>query len=275
MHIIINRLKNRIIELKQNNTHEDTIRVILKEILQDYVLAGIYLNEDFRELIFIGGTALRKLYSLNRFSEDLDFSSSGSVDLYKLGNYLILYFKQLEFTTVDFTIQKSAAVNRLTLKFPILKEIGLSNLESEKIHIKVEITTGKIFTNELFTKNLMNTPLVISSYPLSTLMSGKILACLERTFVIGNIGVKIKGRDYYDLIWYMERGVIPNQEVLLAANPINSIVYVFNMLDKKILKISSEDLLLDLKTFFENYQAIKIWCDNFQSLYQKYRKAYS
>ncbi len=274
MHTITNKLRNRVIELKKQNTPEETVRIMIKEILQDYVLAGIYSSDKFKEMVFIGGTALRKLYSLNRFSEDLDFSTKNEIDFEELGKHLIEYFKKLDFREVEYSIQKGELVNRLTLKFRILNEVGLSNFETEKLHVKIETTKGKIYNSELFTKNLSNTPIVISSYPLPTLMAGKILACLNRTYAKGNTGVKIKGRDYYDLIWYMEKGISPSIEVLSDENPSNSISNVFKKLDEKVGKIKTEDLFIDLKTFFEDRKAITIWCENFHKLYETYRKKY-
>lgn len=105
-------------------------------------------------------------------------------------------------------------------------------------------------------------------------MAGKIKACLDRTYLKGNSGVMIKGRDYYDLIWYMEQGVRPNENVLLDANPEYTIQNVFKALDEKVEKITKDDLFVDLKTFFEDTKAIEIWCENFHELYLTYRAKY-
>jgi len=275
MHTITNKLRERVLELKRREVPAENIRVMLKEVLQDYVLAGIYSSHNYRDLVFIGGTALRKLHNLDRYSEDLDYDTENPVDYEDLGKTLVAYFKSLEFDALDYSIQQAENVSRLTLKFRILKEIGLSNLENEKLHIKVETTIGKIYETELFTRTIANTPIVIKSYPLSTLMAGKILACLYRTFEKGNTGIKIKGRDFYDLIWYMSRGIKPNEEVLRDSNTDYSIENIFKMLDEKVAKISKRDLIADLVTFFEDLKAIEVWCDSFKQLYLNYRKNYS
>lgn len=152
MHTITSNLKNRVIELKRKGIREETIRVMLKEILQDYVLAGIYSDNVFKDMVFIGGTALRKLYSLNRFSEDLDFSADFDVDFGVLGASLKSYFEHIGFNDLDYSIQQGEIVGRLTMKFKVLKGVGLSNYESEKLHIKVEASRGKIYDASVFAK---------------------------------------------------------------------------------------------------------------------------
>jgi len=130
------------VELKTNNVYADTVKVILKEMLQDYVLAAIYSNKSSNDMIFIGGSALRKLYKLNRFSEDLDFSVFEKVDYQLLGESVVNYFHKQNFDLIDYAVQESKLVSRLTLKFAILKELGLSQLEGEKLHVKIETTLG-------------------------------------------------------------------------------------------------------------------------------------
>jgi hypothetical protein len=155
-----------------------------------------------------------------------------------------------------------------------LNDIGLSpNIES-KLHVKVETTVAQIYPVEIFSKNMANTPVVIKSYPLPTQMANKILACLNRIFEVGDTGIKVKGRDYYDLIWYMEKGIKPNEKVFLDANPEYTTGKVFDLLDKKISGIKSSDLLIDLRNFFEDINAITIWCNHFHELYAKYRQDY-
>lgn len=274
MGIIINKLRQRVIELKLRNVSPQTIRIMLKEILQDYVLAGIYSKGKYKDLIFIGGTALRKIYSLDRFSEDLDFDTEKAFDLKEMGEYLKAYFKSLDLDKVEYSLQQSENINRIVLKFPIIKETGLMGMEKEKLHIKIETTVNRIYEPQLFTKTIVNNPVVIKSYPLSTLMAGKILACLNRTFEKGDSGVVIKGRDYYDLIWYMGQGIMPDERVLKESNTDHSIRNVFNKLDEKVQKITKRDLIIDLETYFDDIRSIDLWCDSFQELYSNYRERY-
>lgn len=274
MHPIIRRLKNKVIEGNRLGLPIETIRVSLKEILQDYVLASIYKSNKYFDLNFIGGTALRKLHSLERYSEDLDFVTDKQIDLEDLGNEILKYFKSIDYHNLDFSIQQSESVNRLLIKFEVLHDLGLSAYQNEKLYVKVEITTNKIYESKPFPLTLSNISMVLKAYDLETMMSGKILACLERTFKKGESGVYLKGRDYYDLLWYMNKGIIPNQEVLTDRSKEYDIEKVFEILDEKVSGISSRDLILDLETFFTDNQYIKSWCENFHDMYKNLRENY-
>ena len=70
--MIIQRLKQQVDNYKQC-TNGLFVRSALKEVLQDYVLNFVYNNKTYKDLIFTGGTCLRKVYGLPRLSEDLDF----------------------------------------------------------------------------------------------------------------------------------------------------------------------------------------------------------
>lgn len=119
-----------------------------------------------------------------------------------------------------------------------------------------------------------NSSTFVKHYPLDVLMSGKISAALDRVYEKGKTGITVKGRDYYDLVWYMQKQVLPNEQKLLDVNAGYSLDNVFDLLDSKVNKIKSADLYLDLEPYFEEKQFIKDWCDNFHDLYFRYRKTY-
>ena len=73
MHPIKYQLQTIVQEAKSKNKSNALIRNKLKEYLQDIILYIIYSNKKYKDLIFYGGTLLRKVYGLNRLSEDLDF----------------------------------------------------------------------------------------------------------------------------------------------------------------------------------------------------------
>lgn len=276
MHPIINKLKTLKIEMSNRNESEDTIRVYLKEHFQNHILNAIYKDQKFKDLIFYGGTCLRKLYELNRMSEDLDFETLAKIDLEELAMSLMKYFYDLEFDKVSYSIQQSEHVSRITMKFPILHEIGLSPIESENLHVKVEIN-NKITGNypaEITPLIIDSMSMILKHYDLSTLMAGKIVACLDRIYKKGNTGIIVKGRDYYDLVWYMQKKIQPNKATLIDANSEYSINHVFTLLDEKIKKISSRDLLTDLEPLFSDKEFIRTWCQNFREFYWKFRDYY-
>jgi predicted nucleotidyltransferase component of viral defense system len=217
-------------------------------------------------MVFIGGTALRKLHGLPRFSEDIDFVCDAQVDYQILSKSIVSFFHKIGFDQVDFSIQQGSLINRLTLKFAILKAVGLSPLESEKLHIKVETTVGKLLDIVRVPKSFGNFSSVVISYPLETMMSSKIAACLTRVYKKGNTKTKIKGRDYFDLIWYLEKKIVPDTRVFdqLDMPDLSSVIA---QLDEKVTTFGADDLLVDLKTYVEDRDHITHWCKNFHEMY--------
>ncbi len=139
MHPIITELK----EIIRTNDSAPPIvlRSLLKEHLQNYVLDFIYESPKHKDLIFYGVTCLKKIYGLDRMSEDLDFETDLTYDSEVLAKELEGYFlKKQKFSDVKIKHQNVNNVNRITLKFPILNKLGLSNNKNENLHIKVEIT---------------------------------------------------------------------------------------------------------------------------------------
>lgn len=247
-------------------------QVIGKEILQNYVLGYLYNSKKYQNLIFYGGTALRKLYSLDRFSEDLDFETESVVDLEILSNNLVQFFRSTQQYEVAATTQQGETISRVTLKFPIMKELGLSPNENAVLHVKVEINsklTGS-YNTEKTPLMVDNMSAVIRHYDLPTLMAGKMAACIDRVYRKGKTGIEIKGRDYYDLIWYMSKDVIPNPQKLLDTNPDYTPKRTWELISEKIEKISSRDLYADLRYLFPSEIYIKNWCDNFHQMYDRY-----
>lgn len=276
MHPITFKLKSIVAEAKQNNQPEDYIKASLKEYLQDYILSFIYNNPNYQNLIFYGGTCARKIYELNRLSEDLDFSNPNKIDLTNFDKELQDYFqKTLEFKNVTVKRQGKDLLNRHTVKLPILFDLGLSPYTNENLHIKVEVATSEIKEDNSiktpYTKNSLS--FIINHYPKGVLMAGKMAAALTRVYKKGNSDIFIKGRDYYDLVWYMQLKVTPNEHMLQKLTDLE-INEVWIQLDNKVKKIKYNDLYQDLAPFLENKSYIKDWCLNFQDFYKRYRENY-
>jgi predicted nucleotidyltransferase component of viral defense system len=274
MHTITYKLKTLTDEYKEKGYSEALIKNLLKEYLQDIILSIIYNDDEFKNFIFYGGTCLRKLYNINRLSEDLDFESHNPIDLNDLKNVLLEYFQIEKLDKVSASIQKGEHVNRCTLKFKILYDLGLSVHQNEKLHVKVEVNEEPLgnFSTELTPYGQDIYSCVIKHYNLETLMAGKMIACISRVFKKGDSGVSIKGRDFYDLIWYMQKRVSPNEKVFRAID--SSKDQVFKKLDSMIKDIKSKDLLIGLEPLFENNKFIVDWCNNFHKFYNRYREFY-
>ena len=273
MHPISRHLVKLTNQAKQDGIGEITIKIMLKEYLQTQILLAIYESKLGKNLIFYGGTALRKLFDLARMSEDLDFETHSKIDLQKVVKIVEAHFKKIKYEKVDYKIQAGKLIGRVTFKFTILNEVGLSPIGSEKLHVKVEISQTKYkFRTELspFEKN--QSVVMIRHYNLPILMAGKISACLTRIFKKGKTDIQIKGRDFYDLIWYMQNKVIPDKKYLQKQG--FSADESFLKMDKKVNQITSQDLIADLEPYFVSKTFIKDWCDNFHQLYKRYREFY-
>jgi predicted nucleotidyltransferase component of viral defense system len=276
MHPIELKLKLLTEELKKSEPPPLFIRNSLKEFLQDVILSIIYNDDELKELIFYGGSCLRKFHDLNRLSEDLDFESLESISLEKTAKIISEWFSREKFEKVEISTQSSENINRILVKFPVLFELGLTNNDNEKLHVKVEINTEPSGEYEtlLTPYSRGQYSMLVKHYDLPTLMAGKMVACLERTFRKGKTGVDIKGRDYYDLIWYMQKEIKPNPARLKDASEGYTIDEAFKALDSKVLDISKRDLLIDLEPLFPNQKFIEEWCENFQEFYKRFRKNY-
>ncbi len=181
----------------------------LREYLQLLILKIIDEKGYFRNIAFVGGTALRILYDLNRFSEDLDFclSKRDSFKFIEMMHVLEKELQQLNFQ-VETNVKEHKTVAGALIKFnKLLSPLGMSPLPEQKLTIKMEIDTNPPsgFNTEFSLINkefLMN----INHYDLPSLFAGKLHALLCRKYT--------KGRDFYDLIWYLGRKVEPNYVLL-------------------------------------------------------------
>jgi len=174
----------------------------LRESLQHLVLKILGDAGHFRDLSFIGGTALRIIYNLRRFSEDMDFSLQRPQDpRFDFRKMLGSLVRQLDTygLPVDTKVKDAGAVRGVFLRFRgILQEFKISRREGEKLAIKLEVDTnpppGARFESRILQKEFLFT---IIHHDLPTLFAGKLLAFLYRAYT--------KGRDVYDLIWYLSR----------------------------------------------------------------------
>ncbi len=176
-----------------------------REFLQLTALKIIYDKNYFKNLAFTGGTALRVLFDLRRFSEDLDFSlvEKKGYDFQKLVDELLKGY-ELFGLKAEADPKTHKVVNGAMLRFPhILKEMGLSVLKDQKLSIKLEIDSnppvgGRMVTtliNKVYMFNIIH-------FDLSSLFATKLHACFFRKYA--------KGRDFYDLVWYLGKKIVPN-----------------------------------------------------------------
>ena len=259
------------LETKDPRLSVETKRILLKEVLQAYVLDFVYNHPHYRHLNFYGGTCLHTIYNLNRLSEDLDFDNQEGLDLSQIKNHLLTFFqKDLLFPDVNAHTQTSSrGILRITLRFPVLYSLGLSDHKTENLHLKVEVSSHKQVAI------IQHTPLIVHGrslvarhFSLETMMAGKILACLERNFEQG--GIFIKGRDFYDLLWFMQQHIHP-LETKLASDGRKSytVESAMKTLQTIVKHIRPRDLAIDLIPLFESTSFIKAWLESFHENFQR------
>lgn len=185
----------------------------MREYLQAFILRILFKNNFFKHTAFLGGTCLRFIHSIKRFSEDLDFSllDRQSFDFDSIIRSLSTELEDSGYP-IKVKIKKNSIYSAL-LKFPgILYEAEMSDRKEENLSIKIDLDThppaGAKTEKHIINKHFM---FGVTCYDLSTLFAGKINALLTRNYV--------KGRDYYDIFWYLttHRGLEPNIEFLKNA----------------------------------------------------------
>ncbi|MEI6148325.1 MAG: nucleotidyl transferase AbiEii/AbiGii toxin family protein [bacterium] len=188
----------------------------LREYLQAFVLRSLHESEAFRSLAFVGGTALRFLHNLPRFSEDLDFSIV-SQDGYAGMDWMAKVKRDLVLAGFDAQVawndRKTVHTGWIRLA-GLLREAGLSGMPDQKLSIKLEIDTrpppGWHCERQVVSKY---TSFLIQHYDLPSLLAGKLHAGITRRYS--------KGRDWYDLLWYLSQRppIAPN--VILLQNALD------------------------------------------------------
>jgi len=274
--MIIDELKNIIFKAKQQNYASLYIRSMLKEYLQIYVLNFIYLNHEYsRTFVFTGGTCLRHCFGLNRLSEDLDFDLKKTIDSNLFASQLKKYFAaNYQYQDVEISVLQKG--RQILLKFPVLYELGISNRsESNLLHVKIDISqmTSSIYDTNTSLKSLHGFNYLVTHYDLPSLMAGKITAIFTRNRMIGKENISIiKGRDYFDLLWYLQQKVTPN---LPRINDILKTNYTFNelltLIDDKVKQAVTVQLQYfkqDLIPFIDNPSLLDRYIEGYHDNYQ-------
>ena len=185
----------------------------LREYLQQVILREMFELGWLPELVFHGGTALRMLYNLRRFSEDLDFHLQQPVRDYSIDSEMKSLWRRLELNgyEVECGPVSSGNVRGTFVKFAggLLYEAGISPHEDQKLRIKLEIDTNPPEGFGTHTSLLdQYFPIAVTHHDRGSFVAGKSHAILQREWP--------KGRDFFDLLFYLTRwpGTEPNFEYL-------------------------------------------------------------
>lgn len=274
--MLVNLLQDFVNQKKQAGWPDFVINNGLKEYLQFSVLAFIYSQKEYQNFIFTGGSALRIVYNLPRLSEDLDFNLKSQdyekIDLKILGEKLQKYFQEKFLLSISYRVQGNY---RIYLKFPILKQLGLaSGSDSDFLYVKIEISAEDFINPEYETAPVsgFGFNFIVKTYNLKFLMTGKISAILDRAWFKGKENeIDIKGRDYYDLFWYFDKGIKPDFLTLSSKFAIKNEMELKKALKEKIeQKVTEKKLFYDLANFFSEQEFVVGFCKNYKEMMKKY-----
>lgn len=256
---------------RYNPTCGEDELMALKEITQEVVLYSLQKVGFFRDVCFLGGTSLRIIHGVNRFSEDLDFSTTSTNKNFDLEYYLDRALNYLNAYGYDLSMDKKdldgKAVKSRFLKDDSIKKVITFQYKQDprqKIKIKVEIDTNPPEgANRVVEYIEFPEDFSIASYDLPSLMSGKIHALLCRPYP--------KGRDWFDFLWYISNKVSPNliflENALFQQGPwkekkINvDMLFIKQELLNKISSLNFDEIRDDAQKFLMKEQAnsLDIW----------------
>ncbi len=270
--------------IKMLNNFPDAMPQIdkLREILQQTALLGLARHQFFQHAAFYGGTALRILYGLDRYSEDLDFSLIKPDKDFNFTPFLSGMHQELLSMgfELDIDLRDKNADSGIWSAF--LKGNTLSMLLSihqinrlkgihpdQKIQIKLEIDTDPPLKHLPLESKLVKNPVpfYVSTYAPVDLFAGKMHAALCR-----NWKNRIKGRDWYDVIWYIQSGIPVNlvhlrermrQTQHLAPEEKFGESELLERVHAKIDEIDWELAKSDITVFIPDKHKLSIWSSQF------------
>ncbi|TKC09657.1 nucleotidyl transferase AbiEii/AbiGii toxin family protein [Pedobacter frigoris] len=260
--------------------NKDEAGQALREIMQEIALAGLQRAGFFEKAAFYGGTALRIFYGLDRFSEDLDFSLLNKNMDFSLDKYLEAVTTEFasQGMTVSVTEKKKTKENNIDSAFlkseTIWKELVLEGIipqsgVDQRANIKIKLEVDKLpplgFETE---EKLLLKPFsfYVKCFSLSDLYAGKMHALLFRKW-----GNNVKGRDWYDMEWYIKKGVRLNLKhfALRARDSGNwteddmTEKEFRELLRAKIETVNFDRIKADISRFIADRFVLDIWSVNY------------
>lgn len=249
----------------------------IKEICQEIALAALSRSDFFRVGSFMGGTCLRILHGLQRFSEDLDFVLREPDLNFNWGPYLHSIEEEFQAFGLTCTAIDRSRANQ-TIKKAFLKEGSFGQVlqlqyarnrsDQQKVLIKLEIDTNTPKGAKFNTASLNYPyPFRITTHDLSSLFAGKCNAILTRSYA--------KGRDWYDFLWYVRRKTMINFDLLRSSleqvgpyaeiKPSPSPKWLITELNNKIADLDWSKARMDVDRFLSDRErhSLDLWNSSF------------
>lgn len=263
-----------------NPQNEEETLAAMREIMQEIALAALSRTDFFKKAAFYGGTALRIFHGLDRYSEDLDFSLLQTDPSFSLTPYFSAITEEFEAlgirvsirekdkrvkTPIESAFLKSETLWQELVLEDIVVQHGISSNKSVKIKIEIDRVPPLGFETE---EKLLVKPFsfYVNCFSLSSLFAGKLHALLFRKWKN-----RVKGRDWYDLEWYIRKGIPLNVPHFLvrAAETSNwqkettNKEQILDLLKDKINDVSFDAVKNDVRKFIRNDEQLKIWNANY------------
>ena len=271
----------KMLEKYQCRSENDYINA-LKEIFQEIVLLGLWRAKFYEHAAFYGGSALRILYGLDRFSEDLDFTLLQPNKMFSLISYnkaivgelhgfgfnveVVAKDKQIVSNIESAFIKADSKQQLIVIEAPSDIIASTHKMKMLKIKMEIDINPPGKFKTEV--KNLLQPiPFSVKTLMPSDLFAGKIHALLCRPWQI-----RVKGRDWYDFVWYIARNT-PVNLIHLRERLIQSKAWdereklnledLKKLLGNKINQVDFSNAKKDVLLFLNDPQSIELWSKAF------------
>jgi hypothetical protein len=254
----------------------------LIEIMQEIALLGLWRAKFFEHAAFYGGTALRILYRLDRFSQDLDFSLLQPNANFDLAPYLHAVEIELESMGFKTEVEKrtknietriesafiKAGTKEHLLKIQVPDKMATRIHKKQLMNVKFEVDTdppGGFNTDVV--PVLTPVPFFVKTYTRSDLFAGKLHAILQRKWA-----GRVKGRDFYDFVWYIGREIPVHLYHLeqrlrqsggwtetrpMTQSDLNT------MLENKFRELDLDAAKADVRKFLRDPASLEIWSQEF------------
>jgi predicted nucleotidyltransferase component of viral defense system len=253
--------------------HEQAFR----EILQEITLVGLWRGKFFEHAAFYGGTALRIFSHLDRFSEDLDFTLLAPNPHWNwlpfgqaVKNELLSFGFEVSFeekekktqTAVKSAFLKTSTVQEL-LKIGVHSDLLRSVHPDAMIRIKVEIDTDPAIKYS-YEEKFLSQPLPVSIRCVNEecLFAGKMYAALFRAWK-----GRVKGRDWYDMVWFIRRKIPLNLTIFsqfIGQDKILNRESFLKMAKERIDQLDISSAIEDIIHFVHDQEVIrKTWSKEF------------
>jgi predicted nucleotidyltransferase component of viral defense system len=250
---------------------------VLQELTHQYILASLARAGFFSEGVFHGGTCLRILFGMSRFSEDLDFFLKEPDRNFRWDRYLEHILKDGAAEGIRFDVQnrseaegsvKKAFLGTTSIGNDLIIDLPFERDRRKKIKVKLEIDTNPPLGSS-YESRYLTFPLsaAVTTQSLESGFAMKLSAAISRSYA--------KGRDWYDFIWYISRKIVPDfpllKNALAQSGPWAGQVirvdsgWLLDHLRARIESIDWKPLKNEIKRFvpLREQEAIELWEQSF------------